>query len=1250
MEALPTELRSRLESAVREARQVAETGAIQALDALAVREPRAPDALTAEQRALRNRLRLHGRQLGDALSANGPQTMDRLVREVAYEHWHRMMFARFLAENHLLVEPASGVSITIEECEDLARERGADPWALAASFAQDMLPRIFRTDDPALAVALPPETSQALQALLSNLPGPVFEADDSLGWTYQFWQAAEKDRVNERVKSGEKITGETLPAVTQLFTEPYMVQFLLHNAIGAWHAGRALGDELSTSATSEDELRHAVRLTPLGGYEFTYLRFVREPVEDDGGTTGPWRPASGTFDDWPRSAAELKVLDPCCGSGHFLVAAFELLVRLRMQEEGLSTAGAVHAVLADNLFGLELDARCTQIAAFNLALAAWKKVGSPIELPPLQIACSGMAPAGSREQWIDIAEQAAVVGGMAGGRDLFGPDDTLLTANLRGGFEALYDLFVRAPELGSLLDPVGLGGKSAQTDALRADFSALEPLLDAVLAREDATDDAVERAVAARGMAQAARILVGPPGGYTLVITNVPYLGRGSHSDWFKEWADANHGDAKNDLATIFVSRMLRWVGKGKRTGTVAAVTPQNWLFLTTYRELRERLLKERTWDMVARLGPGAFETIGGHVVNVVLVSLSGERAHNGQVFAGLDGTAARTPAGKAALLRGETIAHSGEANEPLISDAQLEDGIDVDEVPDAGVAPPDGSVWLVPHADQLKNPDARITTMVMRGEQLSRFAVAYKGICTGDYPRFGRKTWEVHGWGREWSLQQSTSPSSCLYGGREHCFLWEQGAGSFIEFLEARFEGNSYGAWLRGLDAWGNDGVVVTVMSDLKVARYAGAAFDNNVSVIVPRSPENIGALWAFCSSPEYSSAVRRINPKLSVTDQSFLHVPFDHLRWQKIADEQYPNGLPEPYSDDPTQWLFHGHPAHAEPGTELQVAVARLLGYRWPAELDRTMRLSAEARALIERSRELDAHGFTDPDGIVCLSPTRGESSAADRLRSLLAAAFGDDWSPARLSNLLAAPSNAKHGAARRASLEEWLRDAFFEEHCKLFHHRPFVWHVWDGLRDGFHALVSYHKLAGADGVGRRTLDALSSTYLGEWIDRQRDAVRAGKEGADARLAAAVRLQEELNRILDGEPPYDVFVRWKPLPEQAIGWEPDLNDGVRLNIRPFLNAVDVGRSGAGILRWKPNVTWRKDRGKEPESLRPREAFPWFWGCQPERKAGHRTDFGADTPGAAVAAKVFDGARWNDLHYTRAAKLAARGRVETGS
>ena len=349
MPALDPALRSNLEKTVIAARDLAEGAARIALHRLAVDEREAYPSLSEEQRVLRVTLQARARQLGDPLDKAQPdptsmKTMPALAAECAYEQWHRFLFARFLAENNLLMHP-EGVPVSLAECEELAADEGLqDGWAVATRYAARMLPQIFRPDDPLLQVGFAPESRQALEKLLDTLPSAVFTADDSLGWVYQFWQTRRKDQVNA---SGEKIDASTISAVTQLFTEHYMVQFLLHNSLGAWWAARHPGEVL-----------------PLAPDDADYLRRLENGA-----------PAAGSFPGWPERASDLRILDPCGGSGHFMVAALDLLTRIRMREEGLSEREATDAVLRDNLFMLEIDQRCTQIAAFNLALAAWRRGG-----------------------------------------------------------------------------------------------------------------------------------------------------------------------------------------------------------------------------------------------------------------------------------------------------------------------------------------------------------------------------------------------------------------------------------------------------------------------------------------------------------------------------------------------------------------------------------------------------------------------------------------------------------------------------------------------------------------------------------------------------------------------------------------------------------------------------------------------------------------------------------------------------------
>src|SRR5215216_5996819 len=351
MAALDPTLRRTLEKKIVEARDASEGAAEAAIKALAVHETEPYASLTGDERRLRRVLRAKARQLG----TNPERDLRPLVEECAYEQWHRMLFARFLAENGLLMHPDyEGVSVSLEECAELARDEGdPDAWVTASRYASAMLPGIFRTDDPLLELRLFPEGRRALERVISEIPPPMFTSDDGIGWVYQFWQTKAKKEVNE---CGRKIGGHDLPAVTQLFTEDYMVKFLLHNALGAWWAARHPESPLLA--------------------DLEYLR-----RKEDG------TPAAGTFDGWPQTSAEITVMDPCCGSGHFLTAAADLLARMRSEEEWLSEAEAADAALRDNIFGLELDARCTQIAAFSLALWAWKR-GGYRELPVPNVACS----------------------------------------------------------------------------------------------------------------------------------------------------------------------------------------------------------------------------------------------------------------------------------------------------------------------------------------------------------------------------------------------------------------------------------------------------------------------------------------------------------------------------------------------------------------------------------------------------------------------------------------------------------------------------------------------------------------------------------------------------------------------------------------------------------------------------------------------------------------------------------------------
>lgn len=1035
MRALSSSLRRQLESSVLAGRRVAEGAVRAAVEGLGVFADRRPEHLDAEQAGLRNGLRAKWRQLGN--------DRELLVAECAFEQWHRLLFARFLAENDLLLHPQFRAPVTLAECEELAGELGEpDGWSVAARFAAEILPGIFRVDDPCVRLRLAPEGRHALEQILDGIPVEVFGADDALGWVYQFWQKDKKDEVNA---SERKIGGADLGPVTQLFTENYMVRFLLENSLGAWWAARHPGSPLLK--------------------DFEYLRF-----DDEG------RPAAGSFEGWPERVAEVTVMDPCCGSGHFLVEAFSMLWRMRAEEEGLSPTDAQDAVLRDNLFGLELDPRCVQIAMMAVALTAWKAGGGWRELPVPNIACSGIPVKAPVDEWTALADG----------------DERLENALTR-----LHILFRDADTLGSLIDPKRNieHDRSRQRSFMDADWGEIRDLVESAPSGDGIGDIAAGVLGAQiQGLSRALSLLGRE---FTLVATNVPFLSRSKQCSTLRDFLDRACPLSKGDLAT---SMLELWMGRAR---ALAIVTPQNWQEKPGYTAFREHFLPRWSYHLFARIGNNVWQTQSNRQPFKVPTVLS-------------------------------VMSSSSPSPDLRISTLEIGNG----PVSDKSNLLRNSRITPVLQKDQSAHPDARIiTTDLGPGLPLEMHASAKQGIKTGDDLRYRRCFWEMVQGDPAWVYLQSSVTRTEPYGGRSSILLWEGGHGALA---------TNPGSRVQGQDAWCSDGVLVSQMGDLHATLYTGEHFDSNAAAIIPKRPADLSTLWAFLSSTEYVDVVRAIDNNVAVTNATLTKVPFEFSRWSRVAEERFPDGLPEPWSDDPTQWLFEGRPETST--APLQVAVARLVGYQWP-----------------EQAESDDLDELSDADGIVCLPSVAGEAPAADRVQRLLAAAFGDDWSPARVRQLL------EESGSKKTNLAGWLRDEFFKQHCAMFGNRPFVWHVWDGQKDGFSALVNYHRL------DRKTLEKLTYTYLGtDWVERQKVQVRDEVAGAEARLAAALDLQRRLELVLEGEEPFDIFVRWKQIHEQPIGWEPDLNDGVRLNIRPFVEA--------GVLRSKFNIHWRKDRGKNPD------------------------------------------------------------------
>jgi hypothetical protein len=225
------------------------------------------------------------------------------------------------------------------------------------------------------------------------------------------------------------------------------------------------------------------------------------------------------------------------------------------------------------------------------------------------------------------------------------------------------------------------------------------------------------------------------------VTTNVPYRKRANHCDALRCFCEQYTPEGKKDLATVFLQRCLELCEIG---GTTSIVLPQNWLFLTTYKKLREKLLRKDTWTLIARLGPGAFETISGEVVKAILLIINRGQPHQ-------DGRFEQGSKGLAHLISGLDVSTFRTAKEkaewlPVVEVQQLEQKM------------------------QLGNPDARVNMEDNdKGGNLAKHAISMRGIVSGDNDKCVRKFWEVKSISGRWRPLHSTPQVTGYFTGKEH-------------------------------------------------------------------------------------------------------------------------------------------------------------------------------------------------------------------------------------------------------------------------------------------------------------------------------------------------------------------------------------------------------------------------------------------------------------------------------------------------
>ncbi|MGK7895222.1 MAG: BREX-1 system adenine-specific DNA-methyltransferase PglX [Xenococcus sp. (in: cyanobacteria)] len=362
-----------------------------------------------------------------------------------------------------------------------------------------------------------------------------------IGWLYQFYISEKKDKVFAGLKKKQKITTENIPAATQLFTPHWIVRYLVENSLGRlWmlnHPGSKLADKMEYYIPPEEA-------------ETDFLQ-VKTPEE-------------------------IKICDPACGSGHMLVYAFDLLYAI-YEEEGYEPSEIPEKILTHNLYGIEIDERAKELAAFALTMKAQEKYRRFLRKPVQPNICVLKRIEFTEDELTDYMD---FVGG-----DLF-------TAPL---LETL-NQFKEADNFGSLIRPV-------VTDV----GNMLKLLEDKDVGGQLLLYQTHQKVLQVLKQAD----YLSPK--YHVVVANPPYMGSKGMNGELSAWVKENYPNSKSALSATFIERNLKLA---RKRGSVAMITMQSWMFLSSSETLRNLILEQKTIRSMAHLGARAFDSISGEVVS----------------------------------------------------------------------------------------------------------------------------------------------------------------------------------------------------------------------------------------------------------------------------------------------------------------------------------------------------------------------------------------------------------------------------------------------------------------------------------------------------------------------------------------------------------------------------------------------------------------------------------------------------------
>lgn len=1077
-----------------------------------------------------------------------------IVEEVAYTWFNRMIAIRFMEVNGYLPirvlssesgkhEPDivttpfdAGLEFTGEESGRIYELRDNNRleelfrmlFIRECNHLHDILPELFEATNDYSELLLSLSYTDK-DGVVFHLVNDISEDDfniekegqvEIIGWMYQYYNTEPKDKVFAALKKNVKITKENIPAATQLFTPHWIVRYMVENSLGRlWIEGHP-----------DDDLRQC--------WEY-YL----DEAEQEPQVQAQLEEIRAGYRE--ISPEDIRIIDPCMGSGHILVYAFDVLMQI-YSAQGYSERDAAKLIVEKNLWGLDIDRRAYQLAYFAVMMKARQY--------NRRILTSGIKP-----NLFVIDDNRALTPEII---EYIADGDSKIAADLR----SISNDLTNAREYGSIINvqPVDFSGLIerigviAQSDELN---------LIAMENKRIACEKILPLVNQAQALSQK----------YDVVCTNPPYMGGSGMNSVLSEYVKRCYSEAKSDLFAALIIKCLEFT---KQNGYSSLVTMQSWMFLSSFEEMRTKLLTLNTLTTLMHMENMVMGIAFGTAVSVF---------RKGAVK-GYKGTYNQIKLADIENAKPKSFPVAGNRFAQVSSD-------NFSKIPGMPVA-----YWVSEKfADVFKN------------EKLYKYSISPSQNVTGNNDRFVRKFWEL---------------SNVKVGGRDEWIFYAKGGGfrkwwgNLLDIVNwtptARYiyqHGDGHHAsqiinkdyWYRKGITWG---LITSSIPSFRVMPE-GATFDKGGStIIVEREVYNYAL--GLLNSKVFLVVAKALNPTLNfqVKDICSLPLVISCLDVINSTVDKCIDISQVDWDSFETSWDFKTHPlikpvpliseSFAQWSDECEKRFTRLKSneeelnrifidiYGLQDELtpevedkDVTVRradLTRDIKSLVSYAvgcmfgrYSLDVEGLAyaggdwdgskyktfipDPDN--CIPVTDEEYFRDDivvRFVDFIRTVYGADTLEENLTFI--ADALGTRGNTSRERIRNYFLNDFIKDHIKMYQKRPIYWLFDSGKQNGFRALVYMHRW-NADTTGNvrvEYLHKLQRIYENE-IRQSQDIVETG---SGREVSAAQKRIEKLTKQLKETHDFDEKIAHLALSRIDI----DLDDGVKVNYEK----VQTGDDGKKI------------------------------------------------------------------------------------